>query len=488
MTKTTHSYLQEIIRVKQAKTPLTDARRFHKTTRRLLFIILLVCAFNASTAQTGAIQILRYNDDFAYLKNDSVKKGFDRLKYIRLDDEVFVSFGGELREQYQYFDQINFGDIPPTSSEVSTDQLWHRLMVFGDLAYKDRFRLFVQLSNTLRFFNPNPVTPQIDENQLSLHQAFVDLKLYKNWLFRIGRQEVGYGSNRIITFREGPNTRQTFDAIFIKHVCNNRYIDFFAMTPVVSRQYVFDDVSFKEKLWGIYANEIVNKTWLSVDYYFIDFRSDERRYNYVPGSEHRQTVGTRLFSHAKSLNYELEVMYQFGSFNEQQIRAYALHGDVNVRLENTTNLLLGVAFNYTSGDEDRNDNKLNTYNTLYTKPPFGLILPIGLANIVNVNPYFRINPVQRVFVYGTVCFLQRQSTQDGTYTPGMAQNRPRPNASYTSENRKIGQIFTIESAYNVNRNLSFYFDVSHAEPGAYAIGTGNGKRSNYIATKATLKF
>lgn len=62
----------------------------------------------------GQIQYLRYNDDFSFLKSDSIhKSGFEKLKYIPLRNDVNISFGGELREQLQRYDNINFGDVPP---------------------------------------------------------------------------------------------------------------------------------------------------------------------------------------------------------------------------------------------------------------------------------------------------------------------------------------------------------------------------------------
>ena len=86
-------------------------------------------------------------------------------------------------------------------------------MAHANVDVGQKARVFVQLSSTYRFLNPNPFTQEIDQNELSLHQAFIDYRLNKNWAARIGRQEMSYGSHRLITFREGPNTRLTFDGL-----------------------------------------------------------------------------------------------------------------------------------------------------------------------------------------------------------------------------------------------------------------------------------
>jgi len=222
-----------------------------KNINHLIYIFTLFFAMGVSSASAqNKISLLRYDDDFSLLKNDSLKKGFDHLKYISLGDNSYISFGGELREQFQVYKNINFGDAPPTYHDISPNQLWHRLMVHSNIELGNHFRFFIQLNNTLRFLNDNPVVPEIDENQLSIHQAFAEIKL-NPWKFRLGRQELLYGNNRLITVREGPNTRQTFDGIVIKRSLKNGSIDFFAVSKVISKQYVFDDEHLNEGLIGI---------------------------------------------------------------------------------------------------------------------------------------------------------------------------------------------------------------------------------------------
>lgn len=114
-------------------------------------------------------------------------------------------------------------------------------MVHANVDVGQKTRVFLQLSSTYRFLNANPLTPEIDQNVLSLHQAFFDYGMSKNIMTRIGRQEMSYGSHRIITFREGPNTRLTFDAAIIKYDNKKRKIDAFAISPVTSEKGVFDD-------------------------------------------------------------------------------------------------------------------------------------------------------------------------------------------------------------------------------------------------------
>lgn len=439
-----------------------------------------------ATAQ-NRINLLRYDDDFSLLKNDSLKKGLNHLKYFKSGNKNYISFGGELREQFQVYNNINFGDVPATYKNISANQLWHRLMLHSNIELGDHVRLFIQLNNTLRFLNKNPVVPEIDENQLSLHQAFAEIKS-KHWKFRLGRQELFYGNHRILTIREGPNTRQAFDGLIIKRTFKKGRIDFFAVSKTISKQYVFDDQNFKEGLIGIYGTQYFSDRKIGLDYYVANFQSKLRKYNYQSGFENRQTYGVRLFSKFSKVNFEVEGAYQSGKFKDLTISAYNVLADVNILLLPGKKGIIGFAPSVASGDKNRGDNQLNTYNLLYAKPAYGLAVPIGASNIISLNPYIKINPMQKLNVLAQIFLLSRNSNQDGTYSPGMAENRPRPEVVFISNKKIIGELYVIETNYQQTKNLSFAIDASYFMAGSYTKATGSGKDITYFSFKSTFKF
>ncbi|MCE3076240.1 alginate export family protein [Chryseobacterium gwangjuense] len=456
--------------------------------RKHIIITLLISLFAIEkTSAQNKISLVRYNDDFRSLKNDTIKKKLDNLKYIKLDNNYFISFGGELREQFQYYDNINFGDVPPTYSDTDVTQLWHRLMVHTDIELGKNFRVFMQLNNTSRFFNDNPAVPEIEENQLSLHQAFAELKL-TNWNFRLGFQEIHFGNHRVITVREGPNTRQSFDGLTVKRKFPNGSLDLFAVSKVISKKYVFDDESMHDGLFGIYGTQYLFNKKIGLDYYVINFQSRDRMYNYQSGFENRNTCGIRLFSNLKTANFELEGAYQTGKFNNLLIEAYNILADVNITVFPSKKGIIGFAANLASGDKNKTDNKLNTYNLLYAKPAYGLAAPIGATNMLSIYPYIKINPVQKLNILAEAFFLARNSNQDGTYSPGMIQNRPKPNSLFNSEKKTLGQYYVLETNYQQDSNLSFALDASYFKVGSYPKTTGVGDDILYLSFKTTFKW
>jgi Alginate export len=441
----------------------------------------------SSTMAQNKISLLRYDDDFSFLKNDSLKKGLDYLKHNAVGNHNYISFGGELREQFQMFSNLNFGDIPPNYQNTSPTQLWHRFMAHTNIEVGKHLRLFIQFNNTLRFLNNNPIVPEIDENQLSMHQAFVELKVH-DWRFRLGRQELLYGNSRLITVREGPNTRLTFDGVVIRRATNKGRIDFLAVSKVISKQNVFDDESFKEGLIGIYGTRYFSNHEIGLDYFAMNFQSKSSKYNYRAGFENRQTFGTRIFVNLKKVNFELEGAYQSGTFDNLTIDAYNILVDVNVQVLPGKKGIIGLAANAASGDRGSEDNKLNTYNLLYAKPAYGLAIPIGATNMISIYPYMKINPIQKLNITAQVFFLARNSNQDGTYSAGMIENRPTPTLLHSSNTKTLGVFYTVESTYQQSKNLAFSFDASYFKAGSYPIATGSGKDIMYVSFKTTFKF
>lgn len=432
------------------------------------------------------INILRYNDNFPYLKSDSLKRmGIDKIRHIPIVKGVYVSFGGDLREQLQYYKNTNFGDAK--TLHPSTVQLWQRLMIHSNLEFGKKARIFIQLNSTYRFFNPDPLTPEIDENKLSLHQAFIDYNLNKSWQFRFGRQEITYGNNRVLTFREGPNTRQTFDAAIVKYHTETRRLDLFAMSPVISQPGVFDDKRSAEAIVGLYGTEAPRKRRPGLDYYVLNYSGNRRLYNFSHGNEVRQTYGLRIFSRNNRFNYEFEGTYQSGKFNDIHINAYSVSAEINYAVIEKK-VTIGIAGNYASGDKNKEDQELNTYNFLFSKPQYGLTAPIGATNIINANPYVSIIPFKASRIDAGAYFMWRQSKQDGTYSPLAKEVRPAPSILFVSVSKRIGTLLTIESSAAITKNFSLGADVGYFIAGNYTKETGKGKDITYASFKATVKF
>ena len=105
-------------------------------------------------------------------------------------------------------------------------------------------RFFGQFESSLeegRAGGPRPT----DEDRLEVNQVFADvvagLGASESLTLRVGRQELAYGSQRLVSVRESPNVRQAFDALRVILVGWDWRVDGFVSRPVQAEPGVFDD-------------------------------------------------------------------------------------------------------------------------------------------------------------------------------------------------------------------------------------------------------
>ena len=234
-------------------------------------------------AQPGPIKLIRHLDDFSYLlNNDTLERTFsEKLKFLPLRNSgsSYISFGGEFREQYQYFNNANFGDRPPNTLTDTNGHLWHRVMAHADVQLGTHWRIFSQLSSTFAI-GKTTIVPEIDENKLSLHQAFIEYRTGKeaNYFLRIGKQEYAYASKHFISMREGPNTRLTYEMAVIGYESGSHKFYSFVGRPSISRRGVFDDEFIGDYIWTAYAIRKLRKG--NLEAFYFGYTSESNRYNY----------------------------------------------------------------------------------------------------------------------------------------------------------------------------------------------------------------
>lgn len=158
-------------------------------------------------------QKFRFDENYGFLASPGVPSDmFDPPKYIPFggNGDAYLSLGGSIRERYEYTNSPVFGDDPQDENGV-----WlQRVNLHADMQLGAHLRIFGEVSSALaegRAAGPSPV----DENELDLQNAFVDLSFgltnNNDLTLRAGRQELEFGSGRLVDVREGTNVRRTFD-------------------------------------------------------------------------------------------------------------------------------------------------------------------------------------------------------------------------------------------------------------------------------------
>lgn len=457
--------------------------------------VLLTVPIAPASAETGTAaapppyRLNRADDDFRYLADPARRTDlWDQFKYVPFNESGswYSSFGGEARERYEYFNRPGWGRDPQDNG-----YLLQRYFLHGDLHLGEHVRLFSQLQSSLEDGRKNGPR-STDKDELDLHQAFLDLELdlpgNSTFTLRSGRQELAYGTQRIISVREGPNVRQSFDGFRAMLHLGEVQIDGFATRPVQTKRHDFDDGPDNAKaLWGTYAVlpfPLLPKS--SIDLYYMGLYRRTASFDQGAARETRHSLGTRLWRTEPPLDYNFEALYQWGSFGNGDIRAWTVASDTGYT---QTSLPLrprfGVRADIASGDDNRANQDLQTFNPLFPKGAyFSEAALIGPANFIDLNPCLDLHLIDRLTLTLDWDFFWRESIHDGLYNNAVALVRSGKSskASYT------GSMPQAQLLWDIDRHLSLVAIYGHFFAGRFLAESGSGKDIDYVTTWLTYKF
>lgn len=407
------------------------------------------------------------------------------MKDIPIGDGALLSFGGEFRERFESYAPPGFGLFGPQLDQY----LLQRLLLSADLRVQESFRAYVQLIHAVQV-GRNPVGPT-DANQGDLAQAFVELPLpvasQGGGRLRVGRQEVALGSQRLVSTRDGANARRSFDGFRLMYSNDDVAINGLALRPVALRDgSPFDDVSdLSQALWGVYSTLPLRFVpGLFADLYYLGFENRQATYGQIRGVEERHSIGIRLFGAERGWDWNVEGVYQFGTFANQSIGAWTLSSDTGFTFANLPwRPRLGLKANVASGNES-GGGKLGTFNPLYPLLPYfshaNLIVP---ANLFDVHPSLRLHPSESLALSVSWDFLWRASLSDAVYGPPF-KAYPR---TALSRGRAIGSQIAIAVEWQVTPHVALLGSYVHFFAGE-ALTQAGGSDVDYFLVSAAFRF
>jgi hypothetical protein len=358
--------------------------------KKLLYVMLATSLPLANDTQAGDppanpdFRLSRQDEDWSALRNPELRSNlFDRVKFIPLnrDGSSWLTLGGEARERYEYFENANWGKGP----QDGDGYFLHRFMLHADAHVGENFRFFTQFKSGLesdRNGGPRPT----DRDDFDVHQLFADARLpwtdERSLTLRVGRQELSFGTQRLISVRESPNVRQSFDGVRATLRWDAWQLDAFATRPVETKPGVLDDGPDPHaKFWGLYGVAPFKPLpGGKVDFYYLGLERDGARFDQGTAREMRHSVGTRLWGQHAGWDWNFEFVYQFGGFGDGDISAWTAASDTGFTFADAPwSPRLGLKADVTSGDRDPNDRDLQTFNPLFPKGAYfgetGLIGP-----------------------------------------------------------------------------------------------------------------
>jgi hypothetical protein len=440
---------------------------------------------------------LRYDEDYSYLKNPAARtNSFDALKYIPLnkDGDMYATFGGQLRDRYEYFNNYTFGQGPQTGTGYNL----LRAMFDADLHLGPYIRVFtegISATEQARSGGPRPS----DLNEVDLYQAFVDITVPlatdSSFTLRAGRQVIVFGAQRLIGVSDFTNVRRTSDGVRATLNTPGNTLDVFYERPVRVLPYEFDDDTPDTFLAGVYDTWKIPGVWAKVDSaleaYALYVNRQGNTFNTTKAGEKRYTFGTRFTANPKPFDFDLETDYQWGQFAAQVTHSFSIATIAGYTLEHTMfspRMFLGA--DIASGGSGSHPG--DTFDQLFPSghDQFGTIDAIGRQNIIDVHPGVTFDllenkpGVKQLTLLAQYRQFWRENDQGAVYTSSGTILR----TGAGSNSSDVGGEVDLQVNWQLDRHISAYTGYAHFFHGTFISATGPANDIDFVYSAVTFTF
>jgi hypothetical protein len=456
----------------------------------LLFLMMLLASPCLTPAQD--INSLRPLDNNRALRTDTTDRKAHRvIKNMQLSakNPAFnLSLGGEIREQVRYYNPVNYGDVD--SGLPNTDLfLMQRYMLHANLELGSHIRFFSQLVSGM--VNGKNTVLQVDKDLLGVLQAFADLKFAAPFpmQLRLGRQEFSFGTERMLGLRDGRVLRQSFDGLRYTLTLNKITGDLFMVYPVRYDFGTFDNTTNTDNLiYSAYFTRPLRQNNRIDLYYFGNNRKDSIITD-ATVDECRHSFGLRISRSAGSILYDMEAVWQTGSYDKLAIRGWQLTGTAGYRWQNARlKPRFGIRVFAASGDRDSTDGQLNTFRPVYGRSPVHDLIPMGAANVALLSLDGDIWITAKTQFVLRCYAMRRVSAHDGLYASEMAFRTREPDQAGVENGMPVARGTIAEIIHTAGKHIEIILYGGYFQPGEYMKNTGQGMNMGILAAKATYRF
>ena len=450
----------------------------------------VVAAPATPAAVRPGIGMNRWAEDWSVLADPALRtEPLDSLKYIPLsttDPKSYLSFGATLRERWELNAAPGFG-VGGTVANRQDSYLLQRAQVHADLHLDEHWRAFIQLEDDRAF--AKRVITAVDENKVDLRLAFAE---YTGTLgpavvkVRVGRQDFQFDLQRFISSRDGPNVRQSFDAVWADwELAPWRVLGFVSRPVQYDSQAAFDDRDNRHFRFSLLRVErqLFDKGGVSA--YFAEFDRDGARFLDATGDERRHVVDARVAGQASSFDWDAEAMGQWGSVGASRVRAWAVGSRGGYTLASLPwTPRLGLQLDVASGDTRPGDGTVGTFNPLFPNGYYFTLAGFtGYANLVHVKPSLTVSPLPGLKVAVAAGLQWRLTTADAIYTQPTV-----PVAGTAGHGGGWSGVYAqVRADYAFNANLAGAIEAVRYQVGS-AIRQAGGHDASYLGTELKLSW
>jgi hypothetical protein len=409
--------------------------------------------------------------DFRYLDNPDNQDHVwsDALKRIRVGDDWMFSTGGQAWTRYM---NIANQDLGSKSNVVDLS----RVRVYGDLWYRDQFRLYAEFISAYSLWQDLPAGPN-DVNKADFLDLFVDVKLFewnnKPAYMRLGRQELEFGSQRLVSNIDFTNAKRTFQGARFTYKGEEWDFDAWWVKPVIINPNRLDSWDDKQNFVGAFSTYHPNKTdLLDLYYLYLDNRNTKQP-GIVQGPYDIHTFGSRYTGIADSVLWDFEGAMQLGQTGGMDtVAGFTTAGlGYNFKERNWTPTIWAY-YDYASGDHSPKQGTHTTFNQLFPfgHNYFGGLDLIGRQNIHDLNFHLFLYPTNWVTLWTQYHEVWLDSKTDALYNFVGKPIRRDPTGRAGSY---VGRELNFIANFHLTPNQDLQVGYGHLFGGSFLKATGS---------------
>ncbi len=417
-----------------------------------------------------------FNANFKLLEAPGYERDvFEKLKRIHLGEDWLFSVGGEFRTRYH-------SEVNSRLTGNDNDYTLYRSRVFADLAYRDLARVYVEYIDADNW--GNDIAPlAFDENRSDLLNLFGDFKIGeikgKPVVLRGGRQEMIYGSQRLIsTLDWANNRREPFTGVKGFWHGEKLQLDAFVVQPTIFDRGNFDAIDEERLFTGLWGHYNLSETH-GLDFYYLylnDQRGTAIGKDNVRGSQDFSTIGARYAGNQKNLLFDFEGMLQFGNHVNQELLAASLTGGLGYKFADCPwTPTVWTYYDWASGtDRSESNDHYSTFNQLFPFGHyyFGFIDLVGRQNIHDWNTHLTVFPTKWLQLGFQHHYLRLDDETDFLYNAGGVATRRDPTGNAGSD---VGHEFDLIANLTIDKHQSVLIGYSILLKGGFLEATSPGE-------------
>jgi len=286
--------------------------------------------------------------------------------------------------------------------------------------------------------------------------------------FRVGRQELAFGEQRLLGHLAWVNTGRSWDAARLILRSKVMQVDLFAASLVRVLQDELDRSGFGNQLFGAYGSSTTLLPQGTVEP-FVFYREDENLPSELGprGTLQQTTAGVRLAGKLPArLDYGIEMAAQRGSLAQDSVNAWAGHWQVRESFAGKGAVKLISEYNYASGDRDSLDGTRGTFDQLYPTghDKLGLSDQVGWKNVHHLREGVEFTPLKSTLVSFSYHTWWLASRTDGLYSATGALIARVPGGAASSH---VGHELDIQASRPLTPQIALIGGYAHLLPGPF---------------------